>query len=248
MAEIKYLTPDIDSLAVLANYYDWILDEIRPFLGRRMAEIGAGIGTFTERLAAARLDSDPTAVLQAFEPAANLFQQLHAKLEPDRRSLLRSGRLVLHHGYFQTAGDAFDSIIMINVLEHVEDDAALLRMIYNSLSDRGTFIAFVPALPWLFSAHDKMVGHYRRYDKASLEGLLSAEGFHILKCKYFDCLGILPWYLLNVLFGAHATMNPRLSWFYDKVFVPLSRRIEYRCPPSLGKNLLIVGGKGSIPS
>jgi len=242
MAEFKYLTSELEELTKLRNYYRWIFDEIRPFLGTRLAEIGAGLGTFTDVLAANHLTSKPTAQLTAFEPAGNLYRQLADRLTRNHGALVQARRVVIHHGYFTPTHEQFDTIIMINVLEHIEDDRSAVHVACDSLSPGGTVVLFVPALPWLFSKFDRAVGHHRRYTRPALTRLLQEERLDIVKSQYLDVVGLLPWYLLNVLGGVQ-TVHPWMVQLYDRIFVPVTRRIERLWPPVLGKNILMVGRK-----
>lgn len=238
------LTSDLEALAGLENYHVWILDEIRPYLGNRLAEIGAGIGTFTKLLASAHLALNPAARLEAFEPTDHLCRRLRSDLEQTHASFVQAGRLLVTAGYFQPSSRQYDTIIMINVLEHIQDDQESIRATYHSLSPGGTFIVYSPALPWLYSPHDKAVGHYRRYEMPQLEEIMRKEGFTVVAAKYMDCMGILPWYLLNVI-GGSTSINPRLARFYDTWVVPLTRLIERLWRPRIGKNVLIVARKNA---
>jgi SAM-dependent methyltransferase len=245
VTELRDLTPDLEALADLENYPQWIVDEIKPYLGARLAEIGAGIGTITKRIADGHLQHLPEARLEAFEPAGNLYRRLQEQLNHSYPELVGNGRLVATRGYFESSPERYDTVIMINVLEHIEEDQATLQQVFRSLTPDGRVVVFVPALSWLYSPYDKAVGHYRRYEKEQLEGLFKKSGFELLKAKYLDCLGMLPWYLFYVL-GRSQSMNRDLAQLYDRWVVPVTRWIEERHPPVLGKNILIVGRK--IPS
>ncbi len=242
MAEFQYQASDLEAMAGLNSYHTWILEEIRPFLGRHMAEIGAGIGTFTDILAKEHLRCNPNSQLKAFEPDSNLYQHLQDTLECKHSDLLRASRLLISQGYFQKSTRGFDTLIMINVLEHIADDGELIRLVHDSLEAGGTFVVFAPALPWLFSAFDRSVGHQRRYKKEDLRQLFINNGFAVLKLKYMDCLGVCPWYLRFVL-GGSQSINPDLARIYDRWFVPVTRWLEILWEPCIGKNLLMVGQK-----
>jgi SAM-dependent methyltransferase len=244
MIENERLTASLDKLAALENYYRWILEEIQPFLGNRLAEIGAGTGTFTEFLVAAHLASTPAVHLAAFEPSEHHYQKLHEKLRGRYPDLAQAGRLTATHGYFQSSPEGFDTIVMINVLEHIEHDLEAVRMVHQSLAPGGTYIVFVPALQWLYSPFDKAVGHYRRYEKTQLAEVFRMGGFAVVKAKYMDCLGVLPWYLLNVI-GGSQSINPRLARLYDTWFVPVTKWAERLGEPCVGKNILMVGRKAA---
>ncbi len=240
--EHNRLTSDLEALAGLENYHGWILDEIRPYLGNRLAEIGAGIGTFTKLLVRAHLNPDPTARLEVFEPASTLCRRLRSDLEEAHTSLIQAGRLLVTEGYFQPSSRQYDTIIMINVLEHIQDDQESVCTVYQALSPGGTFVVYSPALQWLFSSYDEAVGHYRRYEMRALEQILVKAGFAVVAAKHMDYMGVLPWYLLNVI-GGSTSINPHLARLYDRWFVPITRWMEGREGPCLGKNILMVGRK-----
>jgi len=101
---------------------------------------------------------------------------------------------------------------------------------------------FVPALRFLFSELDRIHGHFRRYHRAELRAQFAEAGFEIETSRYFDVLGVLPWWLLNTLLGATG-FNPALAQAYDRAFVPMTRAVEGLAGAPFGKNVLIVGRK-----
>ena len=242
----SYLTSDLEALADIDNYYQWILDEIRPFLGTRLAEVGAGIGNFTRFLVETRVDSDPAATLEAFEPAGNLYRHLQDRVRRNSPALMQQGRVAIWQRTFQLARGRFDTIIMINVLEHIEHDEEFIHIAYESLAPEGTLIIFVPALRQLYSPLDKAVGHHRRYEKAQLDALLVKGGFDIAKAKFMDCAGVLSWYVLHVLLKS-SYISPFMARIYDRWVVPVTRWLEGRREPSIGKNILMIGRKTMRP-
>ncbi len=244
MTERECLTASLLALDDLENYYRWLVEEVRPFFGERLVEIGAGIGTFTTWIVRSHVSCHPTARLEVFEPEGNLYQHLRKRLETAHPDLLQAGRLRTTNGVFRSSPERFDTVIMINVLEHIEDDQASIRAAYHALVPGGKFVVFVPALPWLYSALDREVGHFRRYEKPHLERLLRAGRFDVVKSKYMDCIGVLPWYLLNVV-GRRTSINPHLAHLYDTWFVPVTRWIEGLRNPWFGKNVLIVARKNA---
>lgn len=163
------MTSDLEALAGLKNYHSWILDEIRPYLKPRLVEIGGGIGTFTKLLVSAHLLPHLTTRLEVFEPVSARCLRLRDDLQHTYPDLIRAGRLVVTEKHFQPSPDQCDTVVMINVLEHIQDDQDTVRAVYRSRSPGGTFVVYSPALPWLYSPHDKSVGHYRRYEMNGLE-------------------------------------------------------------------------------
>lgn len=84
--------------------------------------------------------------------------------------------------------DRFDLIAMLDVLEHIDDDASALRTLRDRLSQRGALVVTVPALPWLWSRHDETHHHKRRYTKVGLNKALNAAGLRVVKTGYFNSL------------------------------------------------------------
>lgn len=247
MTECESLTASLLSLDKLGQYYQWISEEAHPFIGNRLAEIGAGIGTFTDVLVRNHVARRPNARLAVFEPERTLFQLLQERMERTYPELLRADRVVATNGYFDALPGQFDTVIMINVLEHIKDDQDTIRAAYRALSPGGACIVFVPALSWLYGPLDRSVGHFRRYERTQLKQIMRAGGFEVVAAKYMDCLGVLPWYLLNVI-GGSTSINPRLAHIYDRWFVPITRWIEQRWAPRIGKNILIVARKNGCGS
>ena len=230
-AATHYPGKELEAMSFAANYHRWIVDEIAPFLGRSVAEVGAGIGSVSRMLLAKSIGH-----LDAYEPSSNMFPQLAAELAAEPR-----GRAI--NAFFGAAAETerFDAVAYINVLEHIEDDGAELRRAFTAIRPGGHLLVFVPALGWLFSEFDRQIGHYRRYRRAPLARLATDCGFSIVKCRYFDLAGVLPWYVNFVLLrrglgGAGVSL-------YDRLVVPPMRRVESIVAPPLGKNLLLVARK-----
>ncbi len=242
MPSISPLTNELQTLRSLTNYHAWIFEELRPFLGAHLVEIGGGLGAFAAVLAREHILRRGGASLEVFEPDAALFAALNEFLHEQFVPLMQAGRLRTVQGEFRSAPQRYDTIILVNVLEHIEDDGRLLDSIYESLTPQGTLIVYVPALSWLFSPLDRDVGHFRRYDMPRLRRLFESSRFEIVKAIYMDMAGIVPWYLLNVLCRSR-TINPGLARLYDRWGIPVIRALERCTGAPLGKNILMIGRK-----
>jgi len=238
----EILSHELSTTRLLTNYHEWIFQEIQPFLGNDITEIGGGLGTFSDLLIRNHLGMRTDATIEIFEPASQLFSQLRQQYQARCGDLLRTGRIRLTNAQFASPSSTYDSVILINGLEHVEYDRNLVHEIHASLRRKGTLIVFSPALPFLYSALDKQVGHFRRYKKDLLASLFTNAGFTIAKLHYMDIAGIVPWYFINVL-GGSCSFNPSLVKAYDRLIVPVMRRVEKYCGTPIGKNILIVGRK-----
>lgn len=231
MDDFKYEGKDLEAMSFAKKYHVWILSEFKKFLGKRVAEVGAGSGSFSAILLGESIEE-----LVAVEPSKEMYTRLVANTAEDTR-------VTSHNDFFVNVSrkykNHFNAVVYVNVLEHVEDDASELSRIYESLRPGGHACIFVPALSWLYSAHDASIGHYRRYNKKQLCSCVSEAGFEIVHVRYFDILGVLPWFILMKLLDK----NPGAGSvkLYDSCVVPISRVLESVIPPPIGKNLVIVG-------
>lgn len=219
-------------MSFASNYHRWIVDEIAPYLGETVAEVGAGIGSVSELLL-----QKPIGHLSAFEPSANMYPRLAERLRGESRATTVNG----FFGAGQ-AGEGFHSVAYINVLEHIEDERAELAHALAALRPGGHLLVFVPALAWLYSDFDRRVGHFRRYTKPQLERIVTQAGFDLVGARYFDMAGIAPWYVNFVLL--RRPMGGGSVSLYDRLVVPPMRLIESIAKPPLGKNVLLIARKG----
>jgi SAM-dependent methyltransferase len=234
-----YAGRDLESMAFARNYHRWILDLFAPHLGRRLVEVGAGTGSFSELLLAREPDA-----LTLVEPSA----EMHRRLAEHVWSFKTQARVRTFNDTFTGAarriaeGERPDSVIYVNVLEHVEDDEAELRAVREVLAPAGRLFVFVPAFQWLYGSFDRQVGHLRRYTKNGLEEKCRRAGFRVVKSVYFDAAGVLPWWLKYRVLRSER-MEPAAVKFYDDFCVPVLSRVEALAPPPFGKNVLLVAEK-----
>ncbi|MFT5139751.1 MAG: SAM-dependent methyltransferase [Lysobacterales bacterium] len=227
----EYFGKDLEAMSFAANYHKWIMASIRPYLGNSVAEVGAGIGDFSKLILDTEIES-----LQSFEPSQNMYPLLE-------EALCQDARAKAINGFFEGKDvvERFDSVLYLNVLEHIEDDEAELSMARQALKPNGHLVVFVPALPWLYSNLDRQLGHFRRYVKKDLIELTRRSGFDIVDARYFDIAGIIPWYINFVLLKN--TIGGRSVALYDNLVVPVMRTIEGFLKPPIGKNVLLVARK-----
>jgi len=230
-SKATYPGKELESMSFALNYHTWIVDELAPFIGRNVVEVGAGVGDLTAMLLQMKLEH-----LYAFEPASNLFPSLKEKT-------IGQTRVSAINDYFrpELVPEAVDTVMYINVLEHIENDSEELSIAYRAIQTGGYLLLFVPALPWLFSNVDSSFGHFRRYYKRDLVAKIEKAGFHTEKARYFDVAGILPWYINFVLLKN--SFNSTKVSIYDKLVVPPMRIFEKILKPPIGKNILIVARK-----
>jgi SAM-dependent methyltransferase len=168
-----------------SNYNGWLLARAAPYLGRRVLDVGAGIGTFSQEIADGRqvvaLEPDP-----AFLPQLSLRFAHRANVEVVAEGL---------EGFAASAPAAFDTIVCFNVLEHIADDAGALACLSALLEPGGTLLALVPAHPVAFGSIDVMLEHERRYRKRLLAQRLTQAGFQVERLGHVNPVGILGWFV-----------------------------------------------------
>ena len=223
-----YPGKELEAMSSAENYRHWIVGTFTPYLGKDVAEVGAGIGSISRLLL-----EQPIERLAAFEPSANMFPHLAEAVRAD-------SRVTAVHGVFDAsqAGRGYDSVLYVNVLEHVEHEREELAAAHAALRPGGHLLVFVPALAWLFSDFDREVGHFRRYSKDALERVVEHAGFEVVDSRWFDVAGIVPWYLHFTLMGR--SMARGSVSLYDRFVVPPMRAIERLAPPPVGKNVVLV--------
>jgi SAM-dependent methyltransferase len=213
------------------NYLHWIAELCRPHLGGSVLEMGAGIGSITELYAAGRkvLAVDLSAVcVQALERRFGGSSNVRVQ-KADLREL--------------PSTEQFDSVLMINVLEHIEDDVGTLASLKTRLRPGGSVVLYVPALNGLFGAWDRKVGHYRRYSKWRLRHVLQEAGLSAAELMYVNALAIPAWVAFSRT-DVNRTVGGGLS-LWDRTGVPVSRFIESRVRPPIGLNLFCVARQRS---
>ncbi|AMJ68309.1 class I SAM-dependent methyltransferase [Hymenobacter sp. PAMC 26628] len=205
---------------------------LRPYLGGRVLEVGAGLGSTTRALADGR-----AADWLCLEPDAELAAHIGA--------LLASGALPvtyrLHVGTLAdlpAAEGQFDALLYINVLEHIEDDAAELTGAYARLAPGGVLLIVVPAHQWLFGPFDAAIGHFRRYSRPQLRQVLPAGG-RVHQLAYLDSLGLLGVAISQLLLRQQYP-NPAQIKFWDRTIVPVSRILDWLTGYNIGKSVLAV--------
>jgi SAM-dependent methyltransferase len=232
-ASFAYEGTELSALAEAQNYYRWVINQFAPFLGKRVIEVGAGIGTFARSL----LNDTPLSELVLVEPGDNLFPLLQWRFAGE-------SRVKIVHGYFQRLAipPAADSIVLVNVLEHIAEDQALLHDAHAVLTPGGTLLLLVPALPGIYGSLDQAFGHYRRYTKPSLAGKLRAAGFGIIRLSYFNLLGIAGWFLAGRVLR-RTTLKSQSVRLYDRCIIPWLSRLEGRWEPPIGQSLIAIARK-----
>jgi glycosyltransferase involved in cell wall biosynthesis len=185
-AEDIYGSQILGRLNRAPRFTKWMADVIRPYVGEKVLEIGAGTGNLTVQLTPRRLywasDINPLYLTYLENVGLN-------------RPYMRVGYTDGEKGESYPKEQKFDTVICLNVVEHLADDLAALNNIRGVLEDGGRAIVLVPCGPWLFGTLDEVLGHHRRYTRKQLTELVERAGFHLEKVLEFNRIGVIAWWL-----------------------------------------------------
>jgi SAM-dependent methyltransferase len=216
-------------LAAARRLQDWMFSVLRPAGPGAMVEIGAGIGTFSDRLLA--VGADP---LLLVEPEALCAEELQRRFGSDDRVILASESLP-NAPSLSARPETFDYALCQNVLEHIEDDVEALRAVVSSLVPGGELAVLVPAHPFLFGRLDSRFGHFRRYTRRTLRALIGEAGAELTSLRSFNLLGVPGWWIAGR--SRLLDIDERSLRAYE-LLVRLWRPIEDAMRPPLGLSLV----------
>jgi SAM-dependent methyltransferase len=169
----------LDSLAGTKRFNKWMADTVRPWLGDHVLELGSGIGNMTQHLSRGRKRY----------MASDIEDEHLARLRVRFRGRpnLTSQRCDLTHpADFKDLRGQFDTVVCLNVVEHVEDDLLALRNIRSALKPGGRAIILVPQDQAIYGSLDKVLGHYRRYSEQQLRSRMEEAGFEWERAIHFN--------------------------------------------------------------
>jgi SAM-dependent methyltransferase len=208
----------------------WIYGEIASYLGQRVLEVGCGLGNLMHHLT---------------------DRELVVGIDPDVKSIEHLRSVYADHGNVQAyAMDIcdsqvleleslrFDTIVSLNVFEHIADDALALRHTRELLKGEGHLVLIVPAHSWLYGTMDAAIGHHRRYSRASMADKLTQAGFRPVFQKYMNAFGALGWLVNGRVLQQRVPPSGQLHLF--NLIVPFLQAVEQRCSPPFGISLLTV--------
>jgi SAM-dependent methyltransferase len=232
--DLPYVGRELDLFANATNWKSYLGARVHRYLGATVLEIGAGIGTTTRAFCTPSQER-----WVCVEPDARLASELHESIA--RGELPRSCEVLI--GTIDRVGreTRFDSVIYIDVLEHIEDDRAELVRAANVLRPGGHIIALSPAHQWLYTPFDKSIGHFRRYTKTSMAAI-RPSGVELVRLSYLDSAGMLA-SLANRLALHQSMPTLRQVAVWDRMLVPASRVLDPLLAYSVGKSVLAVWRK-----
>ena len=227
-ATTDYIGDELELFAHAVNWKHYWGQKVKPYLGNHVLEVGAGMGTNTPFL------------LQSHK----IFKRWVC-LEPDEALALKAKKRLSEYPLVEVQNcylsdfktkEKFDSILYIDVIEHIEDDAKEIKLAKSFLKPGGHLIILVPAHQYLYSDFDKAIGHYRRYTKRMLKNTVG-EDLKLEQLLYLDSVGITA-SVVNKLFLKQRYPTLKQVQFWDRNLVRLSKISDWILGYRFGKSLL----------
>lgn len=238
----KNISDNLSNWDYISNYSTWMYHKYEKYVGKRVFDVGAGMGRMV------RYYIDKCEIVVATDIFQNQVDYMNERFEsyPNFKAEMcdiMADDLSRYH-------EKFDTVICINVLEHLEDDLQAVKNMKEMICEGGHVILFVPAFQKLYCQLDKNVSHYRRYDRGVLKKIAAECDMEVVKNGYFNALGILPYYLKGkkkIKDGESFSTglnenNSKLYNFASKILEPIEKVI----PPIFGISEVIVLKKRGV--
>lgn len=217
---------ELELLVGATRYQNWLVDLVKPYLGKRVLEVGSGIGNMSRHLPVGE-----SLVLTEIDPALARILEANLPAIPGRRiELVRPGESMAT----KFAAENFDTVLSFNVLEHVRDDAALVNDLLTLLRTSRSagakrLVTLVPAHQWAYGPVDQAFGHSRRYSAESFQKLLRRAGVSDLsrphfRYRYVNIAGLIGWWVNGKLLGRQRIGRSNMKIF--EALCPLIRPTE----------------------
>jgi SAM-dependent methyltransferase len=220
-------TDNLEVMAEAVKYNAFLEQLVRRHIAgsSRVIDFGAGIGTFARPFTREGFD------VLAVEP------------DGDQRARLLESGIPCLADISEVSDQWANAIYSVNVLEHIEDDAAVLKLLHDKLQPEGLLFVYVPAFQVLYSAMDRKVGHFRRYGRGELNDRVRAAGFRVVHSGYVDSIGFAASLLYKWLGNDSGDIDRTALKIYDRFVFPASRLLDMLTFHSFGKNLVLVARK-----
>jgi len=213
------------------KYFAWQSRLACNELGRRVVEVGCGVGNFTSQL----LNRELVIGLDVESPCV---EQLLVRYS-DQKNLLAFTMDVTEPRFRDLIEFRPDSVVCLNVLEHIEDDIVALFNMGAVLPAGGCIVLIVPAFQSLYGPIDHNLGHWRRYERSSLRRVAEKAGLAVRTLHYMNFVGFFGWWMNARILHRTKQSEAQIALF-DSVIVPVISRLEGWVPPPFGQNLFAI--------
>lgn len=225
----NYIGNELTLFEKAKNWKNYYGSFFMPYLKGDILEVGAGIGGTTLILCNGNQNS-----WTCLEPDDSLAIEIETLI---RKNKLPNYCKVIKGTLSTVSSDnKYDTIIYIDVIEHIEDDKSEVKLASQYLKEAGTLIVLVPAHQYLFNEFDTALGHFRRYNKKMLKEVVP-EGLKEIEIFYLDSIGLLA-SLANKWFLKQSTPTEKQILFWDNFIITVSKLIDPIISYSLGKTVI----------
>lgn len=244
---LDYMVRDQALMSAATNYFAWQARLARPWLGRRVLEVGCGTGNFTRHLLgfAERgqrppewLPVRPETVI-AVDHEAGMLARLRDRLGDPGNLITAVVDAEQPDSIAAMARFEPDSCVCLNVLEHVRDDRGALRGMARAMRPGSTIVLIVPAFPALYGPIDRKLGHFRRYTRTSLASAAESAGLRVREMRYFNAAGFFGWWL-NARVARRTAQSAAQIAVFDRWIAPMAERVEMTVNIPFGQSLFAV--------
>jgi SAM-dependent methyltransferase len=228
----------LERFAAATRFNGWMFDTIRPYCKGHVLEVGSGIGNIS------RLFLGHHIPLTASDLRAEYCTILRRQFgnDPFLRGITSVDLAVPDFKeQYKSMLQQFDTVVSLNVIEHIEDDAQAIAHCTELLKPGGTLIILVPAFQVLFNLFDKELGHYKRYTSGSLGQLFERAGLEVMHRQYFNAVGMAGWVMNGSIFRKKLIPRKQLQLF-DRL-VPLIKMADAITFHTIGLSVIAVGRK-----
>ncbi|MDD5680401.1 MAG: class I SAM-dependent methyltransferase [Candidatus Omnitrophica bacterium] len=226
----KVVFDTLTFMSRLEHLKSWFYKKIKPYLGNRILEAGCGTGNLTSYL----LDKQ---LVVAVDNDSEMLDECRKRFSQGQNIRFTKYSLT-DPSIIKLSENNLDTIVCINTLEHIEDDAAALKNFRSILVKGGTLILLVPAFQRLFCSLDKAAGHYRRYGMEEISEKAERCGFSVEKKMYFNFFGVIGWFFNGKILKKEK-ISTRLLWLFD-LLVPLLDFFENLIGPPIGLSIILI--------
>ena len=229
----RYAADDLETMQEARRYSAHLFNLFRSHVGKRVLEVGSGIGTMSRPLA------DAADLVVGLEPNVNCADRAQEAMRDHPRFSLRVCHLE-ECDRAELAGHRFDTVMCVNVLEHIEDDSGGAANVQGRADPRGRVLIFVPAVQAAYGPLDAELGHHRRYSKPTLAKAFADAGLDLVTLRYTNPIGLIGW-----MYNAHVSKSTAHSLTQVKLFetlvAPWALPLERLITPPIGLSLVAVG-------
>lgn len=225
---------NLEIVASRQRFNNWMYGQIASNLDGDILEVGSGLGVFSERIIDNIMHSEKTLTLT--DSSIAYINDLRKRFVKQENIFFHKLDLDCEDDYEAVGYYRFDTIMVLNVIEHVRNDEYAFRQFHRMLRRNGMLIALVPSYKSLYNVIDRSIGHHRRYSKKEIRLMAENCSFLVQGIHYFNLAGILGWYLNgNVL--RKADLSTHAFAIYDRL-VPIWKCLDKLTLQRIGLSMI----------